>query len=78
VHPDDLDRTVEAVSALASQQKVFVFENRYRCKDGTYRWLEWSSAPAGNLIYAAARDVTEHKRADEELRRHRNTGGTDP
>ena len=43
------------------------FENRYRCKDGTYRWLEWSSAPAGNLIYAAARDVTERKRAEEML-----------
>jgi two-component system, sensor histidine kinase and response regulator len=70
VHPDDLDRTREAVSTLASQQKVFSFENRYRCKDGTYRWLQWSSAPAGNLIYAAARDVTEQRRAAEELRRH--------
>ena len=44
VHPDDLDRTREAVSTLVSQQKVISFENRYRCKDGTYRWLEWSSA----------------------------------
>jgi PAS domain S-box-containing protein len=70
VHPDDLESSREAVSALASQQRIFSFENRYRCKDGTYRWLQWSSAPAGNLIYAAARDVTEHKRAEEELRRH--------
>ncbi len=68
VHPDDLDRTRGAVSTLGSQQKVFLFENRYRCKDGTYRWLEWSSAPVGNMIYAAARDVTEHKRAEEALR----------
>ena len=67
VHPDDLDRTQEAVSTLASQQKVSSFENRYRCKDGTYRWLEWSSAPAGKLIYAAARDVTERKQAEEAL-----------
>ena len=70
VHPDDLDKTREAVSTLASQQKVFSFENRYRCKDGTYRWLQWTSAPAGRLIYAAARDVTERKQAEEELRRH--------
>jgi PAS domain S-box-containing protein len=70
VHPDDVDRTREAISTLASQQKIFLFENRYRCKDGTYRWLQWSSVPAGNLIYAAARDVTEHKQAQEELRRH--------
>jgi PAS domain S-box-containing protein len=67
VHPDDLDRTHEAVSTLASQQRVIHFENRYRCKDGTYRWLEWTSAPAGDLIYAAARDVTERKQAEEAL-----------
>jgi PAS domain S-box-containing protein len=66
VHPDDLDRTREAVSTLSSQQEVISFENRYRCKDGTYRWLEWSSSPAGNLIFAAARDVTERKRAEAE------------
>jgi PAS domain S-box-containing protein len=69
IHPDDVDRTREAVSILASQQKVFFFENRYRCKDGTYRWLQWSSAPAGNLIYAAARDVTEHKELQEKIRK---------
>jgi len=67
VHPDDLDRTRETVSTLASQQKIFSFENRYRCKDGTYRWLQWSSAPAGNLIYAAARDITERKQWEELL-----------
>ncbi len=43
------------------------FENRYRCKDGTYRWLEWTAAPAGNMIHAVARDVTEHKLAEEAL-----------
>jgi len=67
LHPDDLNRTREVVSTLASQQKVFSFENRYCCKDGTYRWLEWTSAPAGNLIYAAARDVTERKQMEEKL-----------
>jgi len=67
VHPDDLSRTREAVSTLGYQQKVISFENRYRCKDGTYRWLEWISAPAGKLIYAAARDVTERKHAEEAL-----------
>jgi PAS domain S-box-containing protein len=66
VHPDDVDITSKTVSTLASQQKIFLFENRYRCKNGTYRWLQWSSAPAGNLIYAAARDITEHKRAEAE------------
>jgi PAS domain S-box-containing protein len=70
VHPDDLDSTRKALFTLAFQQKIASFENRYRCKDGAYRWLQWSSAPAGNLIYAAARDVTEGKQAEEELKRH--------
>ena len=65
VHPDDLVRTREAISTLASQQSVIHFENRYRCKDGTYRWLEWTSAPAGTLIFAVVRDVTERKLAGE-------------
>jgi PAS domain S-box-containing protein len=71
VHPDDLERTHNAVSTLASQQKVIYFENRYRSKDGTYRWLEWTSAPAGNLIYSAARDVTERLKEEVAARQHR-------
>ena len=59
------------MSALASQRTVIYFENRYRCKDGTYRWLEWRSAPAGNLIYAAARDITERLKEEVEARQHR-------
>jgi PAS domain S-box-containing protein len=69
VHPGDVERTLNAISALASQEKVLTFANRYRCKDGTYRWLEWSSVPAGERIYAAARDMTERKRTEEELRK---------
>jgi len=67
VHPEDLDKTRKAVSSLASQKKVIHFENRYRCKDGTYRRLEWTATPAGNLIYGAARDVTEKRLAQREL-----------
>ena len=63
VHPDDLERTRQAVSTLASRQKLISFENRYRCKNGTYRSLEWNAASTGDLIYAAARDVTERKLA---------------
>jgi PAS domain S-box-containing protein len=66
IHPDDVDRTLATIATLASQKEVIDFVNRYRCKDGTYRWIEWRSAPAGNLVYAAARDITERKRAQEE------------
>jgi PAS domain S-box-containing protein len=71
VHPDDLVRTQDAVSTLASQQKVISFENRYRCKDGTHRWLDWAAVPAGNLIYAAARDITERLKIEVEARQRR-------
>lgn len=71
VHPDDLEPTRQALSALASQQEVSHFQNRYRSKDGSYRWLEWSSVPAGNLIYAAARDLTERLKAEAEEQQRR-------
>jgi len=71
VHPDDLEPTLKTLSTLASEQQVIHFENRYRAKDGTYRWLEWSSTPAGNLIYAAARDFTDRLKAEVEDQRRR-------
>jgi PAS domain S-box-containing protein len=69
VHPDDLERTLEAVSVLSAQRSIRAFENRYRAKDGSYRWIEWRSQPNGRRIYAAARDVTERKRAEQDLKR---------
>ena len=65
VHPQDVPATVETVSRLEDQQHVFNFQNRYLAKDGTYRWIEWRSAPAGRHIYAAARDVTDRHLAEE-------------
>ena len=72
IHPEDSDRTHKAVSILASQQKPLHFGNRYRCKDGTYRWLEWTATPAGDLIYAAAHDVTERLKEEIEARQRRD------
>ena len=69
VHPDDVEATRQATALLSCQQNVVGFINRYRRKDGEYRWLEWRSAPAANLIYAATRDVTEQRDAEETLRR---------
>jgi len=69
VHPDDMAATLEAISKLSEQETVWNFVNRYRCKDGSYRWIEWISAPSGTFIYAAARDITERKQAEEALLR---------
>jgi two-component system cell cycle sensor histidine kinase/response regulator CckA len=59
VHPDDIAATREQVADLTDQKPVSNFLNRYRHKDGSYRWLEWRSYPVGEVVYAAARDVTE-------------------
>ena len=59
VHPDDVAATQAVMGRLESQEAVLSFINRYRHRDGSYRWLEWKSIPKGDLIFAAARDITE-------------------
>jgi PAS domain S-box-containing protein len=61
VHPEDVEATKAAMSVLTSQGEVLNFVNRYRAKDGSYRYLEWMSHPVGKTIYAVARDVTDAK-----------------
>jgi PAS domain S-box-containing protein len=67
VHPDDREATMGAMSDLAHQRQVKDFTNRYRVRDGSYRWLEWRAAPAGDLVFAVARDVTDRILAQERL-----------
>ncbi len=71
VHPDDREATARAVERqVVRGEKVLHFENRYRHKDGSWRLLSWRSVPqADGLMYGAARDVTESRQAEEEIRR---------
>ena len=64
VHPDDMEATLVAIADLNLQRDVINFTNRFRCRDGSYRWIEWRSRAQGTLIYAAARDITEMKRSE--------------
>lgn len=68
VHPDDVAATLAAVEDLKAQREVINFVNRYRCRDGSYRWIEWRSVAMGAMIYAAARDVTHRRQAEIDLK----------
>jgi PAS domain S-box-containing protein len=70
IHPDDHQMTVAEAGRLERREVTFAFENRYLCKDGSYKWLSWNavSIPEQRVIYAIARDITERKRIDEALR----------
>jgi PAS domain S-box-containing protein len=68
VHPDDRERTLKQNADVRAGGHARAFENRYLCKDGSYRWLHWNAAPDSSerVIYSVARDVTQIKQADEE------------
>jgi diguanylate cyclase (GGDEF)-like protein len=70
VHPDDREATVyETQRQFAEGKTVLHFQNRYRHRDGSYRWLEWTSQPAsdGSVVYAVARDISVRKLEEERL-----------
>jgi len=68
VHPDDLDRTLAELEALADGETTLGFENRYRKADGSYCWLSWRARPGSDgLVYAVAHDVSTRKAANRAL-----------
>ena len=69
VHPEDQESTVAEAQRLTTGADTISFENRYQCKDGSYKWLSWNarSFPQQQIIYAIARDITEWKQTEEEL-----------
>ena len=74
VHPEDRAATIAEVEKLTVGQTTSSFENRYRTKNGSYRWLLWTAKPyvEEGLVYAAARDISDRKQAEEELARSEN------
>ncbi|MFH7026701.1 MAG: PAS domain S-box protein [Heteroscytonema crispum UTEX LB 1556] len=69
VHPEDREATLAQVQKLTQGAGTIYFENRYRCKDNSWRWLSWRSRVQlkEKIIYAVARDITERKRSEAAL-----------
>lgn len=74
VHPEDRPSTLEQAKKLLQGIACISFENRYRCKDGSYRWLLWTATPLPQqkLVYGIARDITNRKQAEQQLQRMNN------
>ncbi|MCP4204796.1 MAG: response regulator [bacterium] len=70
VHPDDRGATAREAARLVDGAITIAFDNRYRTKDGRYRWLYWSAVPDMDqqVTLAVARDITERKEFEVELR----------
>jgi len=66
LHPDDIKPTLAEVSSLFAGNQTIAFENRYRHKDGSYRWFLWNAQPylEEQVIYGAAVDITEAKKLE--------------
>jgi PAS domain S-box-containing protein len=75
VHPQDRDLTLAELQKLSQGGETREFENRYRCQDGSYRWLLWNAAPLveKSIFYAVAHDITDRKQAEAEIQQLNET-----
>ncbi|MFP4581019.1 MAG: PAS domain S-box protein [Candidatus Sumerlaeia bacterium] len=69
IHPEDRDEAQTVIDVLKAGRSVASYENRFRCKDGSYKWLLWSSfsLPGEGLAFSVTRDITDRKRTEQEL-----------
>jgi signal transduction histidine kinase/CheY-like chemotaxis protein len=67
LHPEDVERTRAGFELTQQGQPAIRFPNRYRCKDGGYRWISWVGVPEEGMVYCSGRDITEEKAAEAEL-----------
>ena len=68
LHPADIARSEAAFEQIQRGEPVLSFENRYRHKDGSYRWLSWNAVPEEGRFFCSARDITQAKSDSAELK----------
>jgi len=69
VHPDDRETTLKEAESIAAGNNTVGFENRWRCQNGSYRWIAWTATRfcEEELIYGVGRDITDRKQAEAAL-----------
>jgi len=69
VHPDDRETTLKEAESIAAGNNTVGFENRWRCRNGSYKWVAWTATRfcEEELIYGVGRDITEYKQAEAAL-----------
>lgn len=73
LHPDDLNASRDiTIEARDRQVQILNYINRFRHKNGEYRFLEWQCQPSGNNTYCTVRDITDLKIAEEKLQQEQN------
>jgi PAS domain S-box-containing protein len=72
LHEEDVARSLAAFEEVKSGNPVLRVENRYRCKDGGYRWFSWVAVPEGDYFYCIVRDVSDEKLRDQTIEAQRN------
>ncbi len=68
IHPDDLAAAAEHFAALTHMQTSRDFDCRVRHKNGSYRWIDWTAIPEGDVFYSIGRDITHRKQLEDLLR----------
>ena len=68
LHPDDLEHTRAGFELTQVGQPALRFANRYRCKDGSYRWISWIGIPEEGYVYCTGRDITAERRGGNRTR----------
>jgi phosphoserine phosphatase RsbU/P len=67
LHPDDIERTRRGFDLTQIGEPAIGFPNRYRHKDGSYRWISWVGVPEDGLVYCSGRDITRERIAEASL-----------
>jgi len=69
LHPDDVERTRVGFNLTQAGKPAIRFPNRYRHRQGHYRWISWVGVPEDGLVYCSGQDITEEREQAEALAR---------